>query len=62
LRLDPADHWPTLALHVLLTASVSFAAATVLHRWVELPGIALGKVLIRRLPGPKPAEQVTVTG
>ena len=57
-RLVPADHWQTLALHLLLTSSTSFVAATVLHRWVEVPGIALGRALIRRLPSQKSPELV----
>lgn len=57
-RLVPADHWPTLAVHLLLTTSTSFVAATILHRWVEVPGIALGRVLIRRLPSNKLPELV----
>ena len=50
-RLAPGDGWPTLALHLVLTLAVSLALAGLLHRWVELPGIALGRALIARLPG-----------
>lgn len=54
-RLAPADGWLTLALHVLLTGSAAFLAATVLHRWVEMPGIRLGAALCHRLPQPRRA-------
>lgn len=54
-RLALVDDWRMLALHMLLTTGASFAAAGLLHRWIETPGIRLGAALCRRLPVPRRA-------
>jgi len=44
-RLLPGLGWPTFFVHSALTAAGGYALAELLHRWVEQPGIAVGRFL-----------------
>jgi peptidoglycan/LPS O-acetylase OafA/YrhL len=47
--LDATSPWPLLGLHVMVSFPLIAAASFALHRFVEEPGIALGRRLARRL-------------
>jgi peptidoglycan/LPS O-acetylase OafA/YrhL len=44
---------------ILITVAGSYAMAWLVHRWIELPGIALGRGLLRR-QRPRAPERVPV--
>jgi peptidoglycan/LPS O-acetylase OafA/YrhL len=48
----PIDPIVLSLLLLALTLPPSLAASALMHRWIERPGIALGRSLVARLRGP----------